>query len=73
MRLGKRDTQAPPAPAARLGIRNMPTLALLRQGRERARRSGAIGGADRVRWAQAHAASPVCAVPARRQRRSAGG
>ncbi|MFC6840505.1 thioredoxin domain-containing protein [Xanthomonas theicola] len=34
MRLGKRDTQAPPALAAGLGIRNIPTLALLRQGRE---------------------------------------
>ncbi|WP_369979680.1 thioredoxin TrxC [Xanthomonas bundabergensis] len=55
MRLGKLDTQAQPALAARFGIRSIPTLALLRHGRELARQSGAIGAADIVRWARAHA------------------
>ncbi len=52
LRLGKLDTQAQPA---RFGIRSIPTLALLRHGRELARHSGAIGDAEIVRWAQGHA------------------
>ena len=55
LRLGKLDTEAQPALAARFGIRSIPTLALLRHGRELARQSGAIGTADIVRWARAHA------------------
>ncbi|WP_369936701.1 thioredoxin TrxC [Xanthomonas tesorieronis] len=55
MRLGKLDTEAQPALAARFGIRSIPTLALLRHGRELARHSGAIGAADIVRWARANA------------------
>jgi len=55
MRLGKLDTEAQPALAVRFGIRSIPTLALLRHGRELVRHSGAIGAADIVRWARANA------------------
>ncbi|MCW5581214.1 MAG: thiol reductase thioredoxin, partial [Luteimonas sp.] len=54
MRLGKVDTQAQPALGARFDIRSIPTLMLLHEGRELARRSGAIPGAEIVRWARAH-------------------
>jgi len=49
-RLLKLDTEAEPAMAARFGIRSIPTLALLRGGRELARQAGALGAADIVRW-----------------------
>nr|WP_306673916.1 thioredoxin TrxC [Tahibacter caeni] len=52
-RLAKVDTEAVPALAARYAIRSIPTLILLRRGREIARQSGAIGRADIVRWARA--------------------
>ncbi|MCC4597985.1 thioredoxin TrxC [Xanthomonas campestris pv. phormiicola] len=55
MRLGKLDTEAQPALAGRFGIRSIPTLALLRHGRELARHSGAMGVADIVRWARTNA------------------
>lgn len=55
LRLGKLDTEAQPALAARFGIRSIPTLILLRHGREVARHSGAIGAAEIVRWARANA------------------
>ncbi|MET7141066.1 thioredoxin TrxC [Xanthomonas sp. PPL139] len=53
LRLGKLDSDAQPALAGRFGIRSIPTLLLLRQGRELARHSGAIGTAEIVRWARA--------------------
>jgi len=55
LRLGKVDTQAQPELGARFGIRSIPTLVLFKGGRERARQPGAMGQADIVRWAQAHA------------------
>lgn len=42
MRLGKLDTEAEPAIAARFGIRSIPALILIRKGREVARQSGAM-------------------------------
>ncbi|WP_295862517.1 thioredoxin TrxC [uncultured Xanthomonas sp.] len=50
LRLGKLDSDAQPALAGRFGIRSIPTLLLLRQGRELGRHSGAIGTAEIVRW-----------------------
>jgi thioredoxin 2 len=41
-RLLKLDTEANPTTAARLGIRSIPTLIVLRDGQELARRSGAM-------------------------------
>ncbi|MCG8277362.1 Thioredoxin C-3 [uncultured Stenotrophomonas sp.] len=55
LRLGKVDTQAQPELGARFGIRSIPTLVLFKGGRELARQPGAMGQADIVRWAQAHA------------------
>ncbi|HEY5791121.1 MAG TPA: thioredoxin TrxC [Gammaproteobacteria bacterium] len=54
VRLAKLNTEAQPAPAARFGIRSIPTLVLFRGGREVARQAGAIGAAEIVRWAGAH-------------------
>lgn len=53
-RLAKVDTEAEPALAARFAIRSIPTLVLLRDGREVARQSGASRSADIVRWARAN-------------------
>lgn len=50
VRLAKLDTEAHPAPAARLGIRSIPTLILFRNGREVARQSGAMDAANIIRW-----------------------
>ena len=55
MRLAKLNTEDAPAIAARLQIRSIPTLALFRDGKEVARQPGAMGTADIVRWASAHA------------------
>ena len=55
MRLAKVNTEEAQQLAARLNIRSIPTLALFVQGREVARQPGAMGAADIVRWAQAHA------------------
>lgn len=55
MRLAKVDTEAVPALGTRFGIRSIPTLALFKGGREVARQAGAMGAADIVRWAEAHA------------------
>jgi len=52
VRLAKVDTEAQPALGARFGIRSIPTLVLLRGGREVARQSGAMGAADIIRWAR---------------------
>ena len=50
LRLAKVDTEAQPALGSRFGIRSIPTLVLVRQGRELARQAGAMGAADIVRW-----------------------
>ena len=39
---------------AQFGIRSIPTMALFKGGREVARQAGAMGGADILRWIQAH-------------------
>ena len=49
-RLGKLDTEASPALAGRFGIRGIPTLAVLRKGREIARHSGAMDYPALIRW-----------------------
>ena len=55
VRLAKVDTEVVPALGARFNIRSIPTLALFKGGREIARQAGAMGAADIVRWAEAHA------------------
>ncbi len=50
VRLAKVDTQAEPTLGQRYNIRSIPTLMLLRQGRELARQSGAMDAAGIVRW-----------------------
>ncbi|HTT04631.1 MAG TPA: thioredoxin domain-containing protein, partial [Steroidobacteraceae bacterium] len=42
--------------AGEYNIRSIPTLALFRGGREVARRSGALGAAEIVRWVRSQAA-----------------
>jgi len=49
-RLAKVDTEAEPALGNRFAIRGIPTLVLFRRGQEIARRSGAVGAAEIVRW-----------------------
>jgi thioredoxin 2 len=50
VRFVKVDTDASPRLAGRFGIRGIPTLALLLGGREIARRSGAMSGAQLLAW-----------------------
>ncbi len=52
LRLGKLDTEAEQAIAARYGIQSIPTLILIAKGREVARQSGAMPGGAIVRWAR---------------------
>jgi thioredoxin 2 len=52
VRLGKVDTEAEPALSARFGIRSIPTLVLVRDGREVARQAGAMGRGQIVQWAR---------------------
>ena len=52
LRLAKVDTEAEPALGARFNIRSIPTMILLRSGREIARQSGAMGSAQIVQWVQ---------------------
>lgn len=54
VRLAKVDTETQPGLAGRFGIRSIPTLVLLQQGREIARKAGAMGAADIARWARQH-------------------
>lgn len=54
-RLGKLDTEAEPALAARFGIRGIPTMILFRSGRELARTSGAMPSSQIEAWATSHA------------------
>jgi len=46
VRLAKVDTEAQPQLAQRFGIRSIPTLIMLKQGREMARQSGALNAAQ---------------------------
>lgn len=55
MRVVKVNTEEAQALAGRMQIRSIPTLALFAGGREVARQPGALGAADIVRWARAHA------------------
>ena len=52
IRLGKLDTEAERALAARYGIQGIPTLVLIRKGREIARTSGAMPASAIVQWAR---------------------
>ena len=50
MRLGKLDTEAQQAVAARYNIRSIPTLILFSKGQEVARQSGAMPAASIISW-----------------------
>lgn len=52
--LGKLDTEAEQALAARFGIRSIPTLALFHKGQEIARDMGARPAAQIVQWTESH-------------------
>lgn len=52
VRLGKLDTEAEQAVAARYGIRSIPTLILFSKGREVARQAGAMPATNIVTWVQ---------------------
>ena len=54
VRLAKVNTEEDQALGARFGIQSIPTLMLLRGGREVARQSGALGAQDIVQWVRAH-------------------
>ncbi|MCK9282721.1 MAG: thioredoxin TrxC [Rhodocyclaceae bacterium] len=51
-RLAKVNTEEEQALAARFAIRSIPTLIIFQLGHEVARQSGAMGGADLMRWIQ---------------------
>lgn len=55
MRLVKLNTEQAQELAAQYAIRNIPTLALFKDGREVARQAGAMDAAGIVAWAHAHA------------------
>jgi thioredoxin 2 len=57
MRLAKVDVDAEPALAARFGIQSIPTLVLVRHGRELARIAGAMQLPRLLAWAREHAAA----------------
>jgi thioredoxin 2 len=50
VRLAKLNTEEHQAPAARYGIRSIPTMILFDDGREIARQSGAMDAANIIRW-----------------------
>ena len=54
LRLAKVNAEEEQALAARFGIQSIPTVLLLRGGREVARQSGALGAQDIVQWVRAH-------------------
>lgn len=54
LRLGKLNTEEEATLSARFGIRSIPTLVLIHEGREIARHSGAIGSQDIQYWARAN-------------------
>ncbi len=53
-RLVKVDTEQNPVLAQRYGIRSIPTLAVFRQGRQVASRSGALGPGQLLQWIEAN-------------------
>jgi thioredoxin 2 len=57
VRLAKVDTEAEPALAARYAIRSIPTMVMIRHGRELARQSGAMPAAAIVQWVRQYASS----------------
>jgi thioredoxin 2 len=54
VRLAKVDTEAEPALGSRFGIRSIPTMVLLHEGRELARQSGAMARAQILAWTHGH-------------------
>jgi thioredoxin 2 len=52
VRLGKLDTEAEPAMAGRYGIRGIPSMIMIRKGREIARTSGAMPTSAIVQWVE---------------------
>jgi thioredoxin 2 len=52
VRLGKLDTEAEPAIARRYGIRGIPSMVMIRKGREVARTSGAMPTSAIVDWVE---------------------
>lgn len=52
MRLGKLDTEAEPALAARFAVQAIPTLILIRKGRELARQAGVMPPQSLIAWAR---------------------
>lgn len=54
VRVAKVNTEEEQALAARFGIVSIPTLVLLRNGRELARQPGALSQPDIVRWVRSH-------------------
>jgi thioredoxin 2 len=53
VRLAKVNTEEEQALAARFGIQSIPTVMVIRGGREVARQSGALGAQDIVEWVRA--------------------
>jgi len=53
-RLAKVDTDSEPQLAARFGVRSIPTLLIVRHGKELARRTGAMEIRQLVQWARQH-------------------
>jgi thioredoxin 2 len=54
VRVAKADTEANPSLGARFNIRSIPTLVLFANGQEVARRAGALGANDIVRWVRSN-------------------
>jgi len=54
VRLAKVNTEEEQALGARFGIQSIPTMIVLRGGREVARQSGALGLQDIVQWVRVH-------------------
>ena len=52
LRLAKVDTDLHPVLGTRFGIRSIPTLLILRNGKELARQSGAMGSTQIIAWAR---------------------
>jgi len=52
IRLGKLDTEAEQALAARFGVQSIPLLVMVRKGRELARQAGAMPAHSIVQWAR---------------------
>lgn len=57
IRAVKVNVDEEPDLAARFGIRSIPTVAIVRHGREVARTAGAMSAGDLERWAEAHSAA----------------